>query len=136
MNEKTKEEVIKERTNEKNKEAKQFILLGIMRNIVSTTVLFLAIQTIFDIQIKSIPFFVFFSITIGATNYFMKEIQIFYHTEKYYKNITPISECLLVLEKTISKLQKLLTDEDLILKSKKELDNEVNELIEKFNMKP
>ena len=136
MNEKTKEEVIKERINEKNKEAKPFILLGIMRNIVSTTVLFLAIQTIFDIQIKSISAFVFFSVTIGATSYFMKEIQIFYHTEKCYKNITPIAECLLVLEKTISKLQKLLTDEDLILKSKKEFDNEVNELIEKFNMKP
>ena len=101
---------------------------NMIKNIIFVMVGILAISVIFNIDIKNKAAFIFFGITIGSSRYFLKELQISYRMREYYKNIIPVLEAIIVLERATSKLQKLITNEDLILQSKKEIDNELERL--------
>ena len=101
---------------------------NIIKNIIFVMINILAISSIFDIEIVNKGAFIFFGITIGMTRYFLKELHISYRMRECYENIIPVLEAIIVLERTIRKLQKLITNEDLILQSKKEIDNELDKL--------
>ena len=101
------EQMIKRRKREK--------LVGIFNNIVLMVVVFLTIPIIFDIPIiNRFEFFIFVPL-VGVSNYFLQEIQLDANIADIYEQNISLMEHLIVQEKAIIELQKLITKEDILM---------------------
>ena len=105
-------------------------LAKIFNNIVLMVVVFLTIPIIFDIPIiNKFEFFIFVPL-IGVSNYLLQEIQLETNIADIYEQNISIMEYLLVQEKAITELQKLITDEDILERCNKEISEELRKIQE------
>lgn len=116
------ERMIKRRKREK--------LARIFDNIILMVVVFLTISIIFDIPIiNKFEFFIFVPL-IGVSNYFLQEIQLNANIADVYEQNISLMENLIVQEKAITELQKLIADEDILERCNKEISEELRKIKE------
>ncbi len=117
---------------EKNKNNE--IILNIINNISMMAITYISASSIFDLQYNKVMFLLFVPL-LGISNYFLKEMQIMSREAKICKNELIIIEQLLVLEKTVSELQMLCTDEDVLERCRLEVGSELKKIKEKIMQK-
>lgn len=112
------------------KRRKRKKLARIFDNIILMVVVFLTISIIFDIPIiNKFEFFIFVPLT-GVSNYFLQEIQLNANIADVYEQNISLMENLIVQEKAITELQKLIADEDILERCNKEISEELRKIQE------
>ena len=112
------------------KRRKRKKLARIFDNIILMVVVFLTISIIFDIPIiNKFEFFIFVPL-IGVSNYFLQEIQLNANIADVYEQNISLMENLIVQEKAITELQKLITDEDILERCNKEISEKLRKIEE------
>ena len=112
------------------KRRKRKKLARIFDNIILMVVVFLTISIIFDIPIiNKFEFFIFVPLT-GVSNYFLQEIQLDTNIADIYEQNISLMENLIVQEKAITELQKLITDEDILERCNKEISEKLRKIEE------
>ena len=120
----------KDKINEIYKRRKREKLVRIFNNIVLMVVIFLTISIIFDIPIiNKFEFFIFVPL-IGVSNYFLQEIQLDTNIADIYEQNISLMEHLIIQEKAITELQKLITDEDILERCNKEISEKLRKIEE------
>ena len=112
------------------KRRKRKKLARIFDNIILMVVVFLTIPIIFDIPIiNKFEFFIFVPL-IGVSNYFLQEIQLDTNIADIYEQNISLTEHLIIQEKAITELQKLITDEDILERCNKEISEKLRKIEE------
>lgn len=112
------------------KRRKRKKLARIFDNIILMVVVFLTISIIFDIPIiNKFEFFIFVPL-IGVSNYFLQEIQLNTNIADIYEQNISLMEHLIIQEKAITELQKLITDEDILERCNKEISEKLRKIEE------
>ena len=112
------------------KRRKRKKLARIFDNIILMVVVFLTISIIFDIPIiNKFEFFIFVPLT-GVSNYFLQEIQLNANIADVYEQNISLMEHLIIQEKAITELQKLITDEDILERCNKEISEKLRKIEE------
>lgn len=112
------------------KRRKRKKLARIFDNIILMVVVFLTISIIFDIPIiNKFEFFIFVPLT-GVSNYFLQEIQLDTNIADIYEQNISLMEHLIIQEKAITELQKLITDEDILERCNKEISEKLRKIEE------
>ena len=107
-------------------------LENIIGNIIFIGVMFMSISVIFNLEVGSKSLFIFIVILLGIARFNLNENQSNIEICDMLENINLMAAHLIVLDKTISKIQKLCTDEDILGNTKDEILREINSIREKY----
>lgn len=105
---------------------------NIIRNIIFIGVMFMSISVIFDLEVGSKSLFIFTVILLGIARFNSNEIQSNTEICDILENINLMAAHLIALDKTISKIQKLCTDEDILGNTRDEILREIDSIREKY----
>ena len=112
----------------KRRKEKKF--LNLINNVVMIFIIFMTIPIIFGSPIINNFAFIIFTLLIGVSNYFLQEIQLNDNIADIYDQNIYLMENLIVQEKAINELQKLITKEDILKKCNKEISEELRKIQE------
>ena len=105
-------------------------ITDIVNNIIATGVTFISASVIFDLKFTNHFGALFFIVLIGMSNYLLKEIQLMSILYEYNRRLSVLIEQMIILEKTVSELQVLCTDEDVLERCREEASRELEEIRE------
>ena len=109
---------------------KKYKVTDILNNIIATGITFISASIMFDLKFTNQLATLFFIISIGMANYFLKEIQAMSILYDYNRRLSVLIEQMIILEKTVSELQVLCTDEDVLERCRAEASRELEEIRE------
>lgn len=107
-------------------------LENIIGNIIFIGVMFMSISVIFNLEVGSKSLFIFIVILLGIARFNLNENQSNIEICDMLENINLMAAHLIALDKTISKIQKLCTDEDILGNTRDEILREIDSIREKY----